>query len=1007
MWMGILDAAKGLWNSAVKKVKSWFTNDEEETTTPVQVTTTTPTTPTNQPTLNDVANTIDNQQQQNILNADPLWTYNNKVQAQQEVDLINNQETPDPIATWFIGNQNDIVDWDVNKYIDKEKSDKKKSWWQTAVDGVVSFWDWLWDLADSLNASSDYDANKKDMAMYYDKDSWDIYYLDINTSHWLADWDTNTYDWAQTLFDKAMAEYQQEDSQALDDNWRLEALRNFYNKTKNLFRLRADDYYSDGWFFTWQDGQRIGRRKDQYSDETLEKLANNKWVDKATSYIPTFEEFVEYLNVLQDNNQLKQDIYWNYWLDADKDETTIDLSQSATEAWKSGFYNSAMDGVMDYAKTYLNENDSTKAILNAADAVTSQSNRIYNIVAEVYKQEQIVLAKPENERNDWDKAILEAANKLRQMEEVYAKDLGSVVRQNIKYWSNSNWELSENIDAFEGWLTLNQALTNNIKQIAWGDWSKRESAIDVFQEVANKALFDYNKDNKGLWAYWQRFFEKGWTYLSELWQQGVYVLMWVRNVLADIATLDFEGLQDKLSWGSPFTTTGNYMDNDFTIGRLLQTDMGNNTRTIYKYYLNGLEYVPEGVGNLAPDIALTLATWWTWAVTSWIRWMWKANSAIKSAKAAWLIGKLQKAAEVSNVAKSALTWLERVTALAKAAENVNPTIRIWGQMLDAAITRWIVDQAIDAQWSQFDTEPYSNTSMLLSLMGTWLWEIFPLIWQTWWIQKLFGQTWMFDIVDYAKKNADGLAKIAKAMNTTASDITFQDLRTYLRSFDEISEAAKQVYNQLSNEGKVAADKWSKDVLYNYLNQFFNLDSQSSIAKNMRSIVTNGSTNIADLVKYVGKIPWTVEFWPYVSTIQLKNWTKATVMGDYDKALDTIDGWFASKINWGFTQWDLTNINKIADYSDVLENKNKYFREVDGKYYLTNEGLNRFKLSAENQWLASLWVELAEAENVKEIFKEKMKAIRTSEKAITDETVDAIADSWAYSEVVEKIKEVVC
>ena len=39
-------------------------------------------------------------------------------------------------------------------------------------------------------------------------------------------------------------------------------------------------------------------------------------------------------------------------------------------------------------------------------------------------------------------------------------------------------------------------------------------------------------------------------------------------------------------------------------------------------------------------------------------------------------------------------------------------------MLDAAITRGIVDQAIDAQWSQFDTEPYSNTSMLLSLMGT-------------------------------------------------------------------------------------------------------------------------------------------------------------------------------------------------------------------------------------------------------------------------------------------------
>jgi hypothetical protein len=47
-----------------------------------------------------------------------------------------------------------------------------------------------------------------------------------------------------------MAEYQQEDAQATDDNQRLEALRNFYNKSKNLFRLRADDYYSDGRFFT-------------------------------------------------------------------------------------------------------------------------------------------------------------------------------------------------------------------------------------------------------------------------------------------------------------------------------------------------------------------------------------------------------------------------------------------------------------------------------------------------------------------------------------------------------------------------------------------------------------------------------------------------------------------------------------------------------------------------------------------------------------------------------------
>jgi hypothetical protein len=37
----------------------------------------------------------------------------------------------------------------------------------------------------------------------------------------------------------------------------------------------------------------------------------------------------------------------------------------------------------------------------------------------------------------------------------------------------------------------------------------------------------------------------------------------------------------------------------------------------------------------------------------------------------------------------------------------------------------------------------------------------------------------------------------------------------------------------------------------------------------------------------------------------------------------------------------------------------------------------------------------------------MKKIRTSEKSITDDTVDAIAESGAYSEIVDKIKEIVC
>lgn len=1010
MLMGLLDTLKGAW----KAVTKWFSNDDNEVVSPTnqsQEDWTRKTVTVNTPTLNDVANELNNEQQnQPIVNANPLWQYNDSVQAKQDADRIGNQEMPDPVTeTWFLKNTSDLITWDVNKAIAKEQKDKEKSWFErNIVDNVTWFAKWIWDTVDSLSASSDYDANKKDMAMYYDKDSWDVYYLDLNTSHWLADWDTGTYDWAERLFNQAMSEYQNDISNAASDQERATALLNFYSKAKDLFRLRADDYYSDWWLFTWVDWKRLGRRKDQYSEETLEKLANNKWVDKAWKYVPTFDEFVDYLWTIQENNDIQQKIFGNYWLDVE-DEEKIDLSQSAQNAWKEGFYNTAMNWVLDTAKTYLNEQDVTNAVLLSADWVTSQQNRIYNIVAQVYKQEQIVLAKPEGERDDWDKKLLEAANKLREMEEEYAWDLGNVIRQNIKYWSK-DWVLVDNIDVFEWGKTLNQALTENIKNTAWWEWWMTESAIDVFQEVANKALYDYNKEKKWAWAHMQRAWDLAWTFLSELWQQTAFWLMAARNVLWDVATLNWEWLENKFTWKESLTKTWNYMDNDNTIGRLLQTDKWNNTRTIYSYYLNWLEYVPEGVWNLAPDIAIAAATGWAWAWYSAIKWWARVNNAIKAGKWTLLLWRIIEAAnQWWRAATTALRWLEKVSALAKSAEKADPIVKVLWQMLDAWITNWIIDQAIDAQWSQFDTEPYSDTSMILSLAWTWLWEILPILWK-WWSLFRRSLTGTNDILWYIKNNPEAIANIAKSMNIPVSRLSYNDLYNFLGNFDKMADAAKQVYNNLSKEWQVAANQWTKKVMYNYLNQVYDLNNQSMVAKNIRSILTNGSTNPADLAKYVGKIPGTVEFWPYVSTIQLKNGTRADVLpksGSYDAWLDSLEGWFASKISWWFTQSDLNQISEIQKYKDIVAEKSKYFREADGKYYLNDAWLKRFGLDLENQWLSALWVELAEAENVKEIFKEKMKKIRTSEKSITDDTVDAVAESGAYSEIVDKIKEIVC
>ena len=968
---------------------------------------------TNTPTLNDVALELGNNQTQQWvqLTSDPLWQYKAKQEAEQAADTIASQELPNP-TDWFIGNQG-ITVWDVKGAVEQEKRESKRWFWANALNTAVDVASWITDFIQWLNASSDYDAKKKQMAMYYDKDSDDVYYLDINTSKGLADWDSWAYDGAQVLFDKELSKFSDEwNANDWDEVKQQEALQKFYNNTKNLFRLKADDYYSDGWIFTWDEWVRTWRRKDQYSQETLDKLANNN-IDTSKKYVPTFDEFKQYISMYYDNQQLQNEIYWDYWLDR-PDDNKIDLSESATQRWKTWFYDTAMSWVVDYAKTYLDSNKAINATLIAADAVTDQQNRIYNIVAEVYKKEQLALAKPEQERNEWDKYIIETADKLRQMEVAYAKDFGDVIKQNIRYWRNGKWDIVENLDIFEWGKTLNEALTDDIKQIAWGSWSNNDSAIDVFQEVANRWLFEYNYANDNDWAkawdYWQRLVEhSAGTLLSEIWQQFVYWVMWARNLIYD-TFFDWNALGEVMKWNRALSTTANYADNDATILRLLQTDMWNNSRTIYKYWLQGTEYVPETVGNLAPDIALAASTWWGSLWVSAVRWWAKTNKAIKAARAA---GALEKLGSISKWSKVIwLKWLEKLSAwLSKVQElwNKYPWWRTLAQMTDRAISQWLLDQTIDAQWSQFDTEPYSRTSLVLSLTGTWLGELLPIAWK--WGRVLWSQfSSTKDILWYIKNNPQAVENIAKSMNIPLSDLNYEDLYKFLDDFEILWDAAKQTYKTLSNEWKIAANQWTKKVMYNYLNQVFDLNNQSMIAKNIRRIVTNGSTNPADLFKYVGRIAWTVELGPYVSTIQLKNGTKAAAVlkdWEYDVALDQINGWFASKISDWFTQADLNQISEINAFKDILEDKAKYFREVDGKYYLSQEGLDRFGLKAEHQWLESLWISLAEAENVRELFREKMKAIREWDRAITDETVDAVADSWAYTEVVDMIKEIVC
>jgi hypothetical protein len=208
-------------------------------------------------------------------------------------------------------------------------------------------------------------------------------------------------------------------------------------------------------------------------------------------------------------------------------------------------------------------------------------------------------------------------------------------------------------------------------------------------------------------------------------------------------------------------------------------------------------------------------------------------------------------------------------------------------------------------------------------------------------------------------------------------------------------------------------------MYNYVKQAYLPNSR--IWKAIRVLVENQATSPADIIKYLWNVPWTVSIWPYQSVIKLKQWTMAWVQAKewwYDVALDVVDGGFGNKVSNGFTFKDIQDISKINWYDDVLKNRDKHFRKVTEKikdrqgenttrtrWVLSEDWLGKFWLETKNLTLASLWIEISWAENVKEIFKEKMKWLEGMK--LSNDTIDALAENWGYSEVVSKIENVLC
>lgn len=995
--MALLDSLKNIWHGVKNTVSGWFSDDDTEAR---------PQTLNEQIQTWTINNTnINTATRNNTLTS----SFANKSLSDvaSQINRENAQDyAPDVPQWWFLSPNETELSWGLDNAIAKEKEKESESWVDTLNRWGNNISKFANKIVDSYKADAESQEIEKHVALWYNPDNHNMLFLDLGDRGW-----------EDQLFQSEWQKYnnivsnpnttQQEANQAL---------LNFYMNTKNIFRLRSDDYYTD--WFLWK----IHRREDQYTQEQLDRLAQNN--TKKWRYEPTLDEWLTYVNAQWENQNNAQQIYQSYWLDQEDDDV-IDLSSSAQSEWVSAFMNEALSWVNDVSEQYIkNWEVQADFMASGRDAAYDLATRLYPIASRIYAYEKIIRAKPRAEWTADEAYLIDIAESFRPMEMAAARGVNNYLKQSAQN-IDENWQISETLDSFEWWQSLWDVLSWEVKKLSWEEswWWKWDSTIDVFQQMANEALYRYERwRGSTLWNIWewaQHLWEWIWYRLWEVWQQA-FMLVWDLWTLAyhAITPWNWTEFEDEINWNSSAWSSSAYLDQDFTMWRLITTDKSTSGRTIQKYWLKWMEYVPEIAWNLAPDIALWMMTWWVWAVWALTKTK-RAYQALKAAEWMSMFQRLNQA--VKYWTWGVVKWIDWLLAASKATSKINPTRKAIWELVDWTVTQSVIDQAMDAQWSAFDTEAYSTQSFVLSALWTlWFNAILPLFTDAeviQWIRKLANKGamwnwWIWDVLDYMSSSKEARDNVVRLLQKADSNISVRDLKELSNNFSKIQEVAKRAYDSLPPDKKEDASKRTKKLLQQYINEFYRQDSD--IARKMNILIQNDLTNPADIIKYLWRIPWQVSFGPYVSKIKLKNWTDATVVWEtwsdnIKKQLNTIDWGIAAKVEQWFSPDDIANLKKIEWFSDVADDaKWEYFTVADEnwKKHLTEKWLEKLWMKAENIDLFSLWIQISEAEDARNALG-KLKEITTPNKKIKDATVDAVVDSWAYGNVVNKVKEIVC
>lgn len=887
----------------------------------------------------------------------------------------------------------------------KDNRTAKQKWQEDWVDpfykGTV-IWKFETDLAEVINeadynkeinkiVNEQYDKWRQWVAVWYDKGNDQVLRLEI--------WKLQQEKFEELFW---AAEMKMSTAKTPEEEWQI--WEEYKERMKDLFYLVPDKSLTS-----------------HFSEEDLEELSNNVIeYDKkdrftmTSKYKPTDEQFYAYLDTLWHNSDLVDELSRNFYSNR--------LSNDEESAILGNMYDIAENGVMDKVKekiTSISWDEGYQAIQNFREFEWDQFTRILERCAPVFAYEKEALAKDPEKRNEWDWYVIESANLIRKALDKYSSNVNNWFGRIVDETVNSKWEITDALDVFADWKTLQEVLTNWLPEILGVETrlSNHVSPIDYFDFAAKDAEYRYRMANtnnmlKQGYYLWQHFLTPAWDWTNEVWQAIFTVPIRVGNLLA----LQFDWSPQSIA----------YIDMDASIGKLIETDDSYAGRTLKKFWFSTMEYAPEAIANIVPDL-LVYRYFWAWAWAKTLINLWRVGRFTWNTRVLWIpLGKLSrwvKAQENINKLKERYTlvkkWLnafEKMWELWKQWANIDSRRRRIWNIVDRTLTQFALWQIQNWKYWIFDYEPYSDESFYINTLWSVLFDILPeaidfawmaksrnrLKWWHWWFNN-----WVWDVIDFMESSPENKQIVANALHKAHPEFTEQDLRNYLSIFTEVTDAAELVYRNLTKEWKAAANAWTKELLYNYVKQAH--WENSAIWAAIRHIVRNQNTTAADILKYLWRIPWDVKIWPYESIIKLKHWTLAWVQAKdgwwYDPALDVLDGGFNRRVTGWFTDKDIVDISKIKGYEDTLKNKNKWFNKVWDTYYLNDEWLDAFWLSSRSLTLESLWVTVEQAENTREILKERMKDLNN--KKIDPDTIDALADSGWYDELVNKVKEILC